>query len=71
MANNEKPRNKGLGEYAKDFAEGLLGRDNDDEKPSAATQREGEPQAEKPRDKGIAEYTTTQYIGINDPYAKD
>jgi nucleoid-associated protein YgaU len=57
MANNEKPRNKGLGEYAKDFAEGLLGRDNDDEKPSAATQREGEPQAEKPRDKGIAEYT--------------
>jgi LysM repeat protein len=57
MANNEKPRDKGLGEYAKDFAEGLLGRDHDDDKPSAATQREGEPQAEKPHDKGIVEYT--------------
>ncbi|HYF62100.1 MAG TPA: LysM peptidoglycan-binding domain-containing protein [Herpetosiphonaceae bacterium] len=57
MANNEKPRNKGLGEYAKDFAEGLLGRDNDDNNDAAARQRDDEPGNEKPRDKGIAEYT--------------
>ena len=55
MANNEKPRNKGLGEYAKDFAEGLLGRDNDDANDAAAQRRDNEPGNEKPRDKGIAE----------------
>ena len=60
MAPNDKPRDKGLGEYAKDFVGGLLGRDDDDDQ-AAATQRDraqsnaNEPQ--QPHDKGIGEYT--------------
>ncbi len=60
MAPNDKPRDKGLGEYAKDFVGGLLGRDDDDNQ-AAATQRERAQQdanqPERPRDKGIGEYT--------------
>lgn len=61
MAPNDKPRDKGLGEYAKDFVGGLLGRDDDDDNRGSATQRErAEPttnEAQRPRDKGIGEYT--------------
>ncbi len=61
MAPNDKPRDKGLGEYAKDFVDGLLGRDDDDDNQPAATQRDrAQPEAsqpERPRDKGIGEYT--------------
>lgn len=61
MAPNDKPRDKGLGDYAKDFVGGLLGRDDDDDKQSSATQRErAQPntnEPERPRDKGIGEYT--------------
>lgn len=59
MANEEKPRNKGVGEYAKDFVGGLFGRDDDDEKTSNAAAQRDQAQTtnERPRDKGIGEYT--------------
>lgn len=59
MANEEKPRNKGVGEYAKDFVGGLFGRDDDDDKPANAAAQRDQAQTtnERPRDKGIGEYT--------------
>ena len=59
MAPDEKPRDKGLGDYAKDFVGGLLGRDDDDDQASKAQNKAAQPtnEAEDPHDKGIVEYT--------------
>lgn len=70
MANNndEKPRDKGIGEYTRDFIKGLAGRDDDPEpQPADAAQSNAsthKKEEEKPWDRGIIEYTRDFVKGL-------